>query len=85
MNPYSIRDEEVFSSDSLENGHFRTQIIHSGASWAENIMEGLQQIPRTLESDADLYRLFEDAERLSGFAPRDTRTIAILGDTGEGL
>lgn len=60
--------------------------LKNGSTIAKDAFAAMEKLgPCSLaESDADLRRLMEDAKGLRRFQGSDTRTIAVLGDSGEG-
>lgn len=60
--------------------------LKNGSTIAKDAFAAMEKLgPSGLaESDVDLKRLMEDAKGLRKFHGSDTRTIAVLGDSGEG-
>ena len=84
MVPYDIKREEPLPPHPYFTEDFQRNGIGKGIDWAKNVAGALQQFGDTIASDADLKRFADDANRLSRFESHDTRTIAVLGDSGEG-
>jgi hypothetical protein len=55
-----------------------------GLSIARDVEGIIQGIGCSVGLDSDLRRLLSDAEKLSTFNCSNTRTVAVLGDSGQG-
>ena len=60
-------------------------LVDRGKSLAKNVHGALNSWIIPNSSQQDIHRLLDDTLRLSSFTPADTRTVAILGDAGEGM
>lgn len=79
--PYDVRDEQAPPHRFFTNEFQRT--LQAGIEVAKKTTEILDQ-PRRLMNDSALDKLHDDAKKLRVFHGSDTRTIAVLGDSGEG-
>ncbi len=79
---YNVLDEQA-PSHPLFTQKFQRD-LQSGASRAKKAATYIQELSLVAPADEDIKRLLADAERLSDFHGSDTRTIAVLGDSGEG-
>lgn len=59
--------------------------LKMGIVLAHDVAHSLEKCKLASEPQSDLSRLLKDAKDLSHFQSSDTRTIAILGDSGEGI
>lgn len=59
--------------------------LNRGIVLAHDVARALRKCKSASEPQSDLSRLLKDAEDLSRFRGSDTRTIAVLGDSGEGI
>lgn len=82
-NPYDVRDEETpvepFFTTVFQNA------LQQGLDVAEDAVSAMNKFDGSLEPESHLQRLLKDAQSLTTFHSSDTRTIAILGDSGEGM
>jgi hypothetical protein len=80
--PYDVRDEraptEPFFTPSFQAA------LQKGLGIAKSAAAALEKFGSSSEPGGDLNRLLKDAKDLSTFHSSDTRTIAVLGDSGEG-
>jgi hypothetical protein len=81
-NPYDVRDEEA-PLEPFFTSAFQTT-LQNGLGIANKIVTAIESLVDSSEPSGDLERLFKDAKRLRTFQSSDTRTIAVLGDSGEG-
>ena len=58
--------------------------LKRGTVLARDVAHALRKCKSASEPQSDLSRLLKDAAHLSRFQGSDTRTIAVLGDSGEG-
>jgi hypothetical protein len=77
-----VRDEEA-PLEPFFSSVFQTALQH-GLGIAKNVDNAIEKLVGSSEPSSDLERLFKDARRLGTFQSSDTRTIAVLGDSGEG-
>ncbi|RYP68754.1 hypothetical protein DL771_006484 [Monosporascus sp. 5C6A] len=80
--PYSVRDEQP-PPHPFFTSSFQTA-LKDGFDIAKGIANMIQSIPDSIELGPEIHRLLEDAKILSSFVGSDTRTIAVLGDSGQG-
>jgi hypothetical protein len=80
--PYDVRDEEAPLEPFFTSG-FQTA-LQNGLGIAREVDNAIEKLVGSSEPSSDLERLFTDARRLGTFQSSDTRTIAVLGDSGEG-
>lgn len=80
--PYDVESETPpsvpFYSRDFQNA------VEKGQDIPKQIVEALKKARLSPVDGDNLPRLISDAEALSKFEASDTRTIAILGDSGEG-
>ncbi|RYP61155.1 hypothetical protein DL769_007837 [Monosporascus sp. CRB-8-3] len=79
---YNVRDEQV-PNHPFFTSSFQTA-LKDGLDIAKGITNMIQSIPDSIERGPEIHRLLEDAKVLSSFVGSDTRTIAVLGDSGQG-
>jgi hypothetical protein len=80
--PYDVRDEEA-PLEPFFTSVFQTA-LQNGLGIAKEVDTAIEKLVGSSEPSSDLERLFKDARRLGTFQSSDTRTIAVLGDSGEG-
>ena len=80
--PYDVRDEEA-PLEPFFTPVFQTA-LQGGLNIAKNLVGAIERFGGSSEPRGDLSRLLKDAKALSSFQTSDTRTIAVLGDSGEG-
>ncbi|KAH8744019.1 hypothetical protein F5882DRAFT_455086 [Hyaloscypha sp. PMI_1271] len=80
--PYDVRDEEA-PIEPFFTSVFQTA-LQNGLGIANKVVTAIEKLVGSSEPSSDLERLFKDARRLGTFQSTDTRTIAVLGDSGEG-
>lgn len=80
--PYDVRDEES-PLEPFFTSVFQTA-LQNGLGIANKVVSAIGKLVGSSEPSSDLERLFKDARRLGTFQSSDTRTIAVLGDSGEG-
>ncbi|RYP02574.1 hypothetical protein DL764_005748 [Monosporascus ibericus] len=80
--PYNVRDEQP-PTHPFFTSSFQTA-LKDGLDIAKGIANMIQSIPDSIERGPEIHRLLEDAKTLSSFVGSDTRTIAVLGDSGQG-
>ncbi|KAH8688415.1 hypothetical protein BGZ61DRAFT_353751 [Ilyonectria robusta] len=82
--PYDAQAESA-PAHSFFTPVFQTA-LKNGSTIAKDAFASMEKLGSCglAESDADLRRLMEDAKGLRKFQGSDTRTIAVLGDSGEG-
>ncbi len=81
-NPYDVRDEEA-PLEPFFTPAFQT-MLRNGLGIANRTVTAIERLVGSSQPSGDLERLFNDAKNLSTFQSSDTRTIAVLGDSGEG-
>lgn len=79
---YDVRDEEA-PQEPFFTSAFQTA-LQNGLGIANKVVTAIEKVIGSSEPSSDLGRLFKDARRLGTFRSSDTRTIAVLGDSGEG-
>ncbi|RYP86399.1 hypothetical protein DL770_004904 [Monosporascus sp. CRB-9-2] len=79
---YNVRDEQPPTHPFFTRS-FQTA-LKDGLDIAKGIANMIQSIPDSIERGPEIQRLLEDAKILSSFIGSDTRTIAVLGDSGQG-
>jgi hypothetical protein len=77
-----VRDEEA-PIEPFFTSVFQTA-LQNGLGIANKVVTAIEKLAGSSEPSSDLERLFKDARRLGTFQSTDTRTIAVLGDSGEG-
>jgi len=77
-----VRDEEA-PLEPFFTPVFQTA-LKTGLNIANKVVSAIEKLVGSSEPSSDLERLFKDATRLGTFQSSDTRTIAVLGDSGEG-
>lgn len=82
ISPYDVRDEEA-PLEPFFTSVFQTA-LQNGLSIANTVCTAIEKLVGSSEPSSDLERLSKDAKRLGTFQSSDTRTIAVLGDSGEG-
>ena len=80
--PYDVRDEKA-PLEPFFTPVFQTA-LQRGLDIAKNLVGAIERFGGASEPRDDLNRLLKDAKALSTFQSSDTRTIAVLGDSGEG-
>jgi hypothetical protein len=80
--PYDVRDEKA-PLEPFFTPVFQTA-LQGGLNIAKNLVGAIERFGGSSEPRGDLNRLLKDAKALSAFQTSDTRTIAVLGDSGEG-
>ncbi|KAH6678502.1 hypothetical protein B0J14DRAFT_582898 [Halenospora varia] len=80
--PYDVRDEEA-PLEPFFTSAFQTA-LQNGLGIANKVVTAIEELVGPSEPSSDLERLLKDARRLGTFRSSDTRTIAVLGDSGEG-
>lgn len=79
---YSVRKEQP-PSHPFFTSQFQSA-LKGGLDIAKGIADMIQTMPATIERGPELLELLQRAERLRKFIGSDTRTVAVLGDSGEG-
>lgn len=82
ISPYDVGSEEP-PLEPFFASSFQTQ-LQRGLDIAKDAADAMEIARQSLEENADLQRLINDAKELSTFRSSETRTIAVLGDSGEG-
>lgn len=80
--PYNVLDEQA-PAHPLFTATFQSA-LKAGTDIAKAMASTIRNVDPSLDSDHDLQRFLQDAEELSSFSSHDTRTIAVLGDSGQG-
>ncbi|KAH8202846.1 hypothetical protein TruAng_003009 [Truncatella angustata] len=80
--PYNVSHEEA-PPHPLFTFLFQSAMTR-GLAIARDVEALIQGFRCSIGLDDDLRRLLSDAEKLNNFACSDTRTVAILGDSGQG-
>lgn len=80
--PYDVKDEEAplepFFSSAFQNA------LQNGLNISNKVVTAVGRLSGSSEPSSDLERLSQDARRLGTFQSSSTRTIAVLGVSGEG-
>jgi hypothetical protein len=80
--PYDVRDEasplEPFFTLAFQVA------LQNGLAIAKDTVAAIERVAGSFGLRDELARLLEDARDLSTFECSDTRTVAVLGDSGEG-
>jgi hypothetical protein len=79
---YDVREENT-PPEPFFTPAFQTALQH-GLDIAKSTVAALEKVGDSSKFRGDLKRLLRDSKDLSTFQSSDTRTIAVLGDTGEG-
>lgn len=79
---YDVRDEqaplELFFTPAFQAA------LQNGLDIAKRTVTAIEKLMGSSDPTGNLERLFSNAKTLSTFQSSDTRTIAVLGDSGEG-
>ena len=81
--PYDPRDEKGPSGQQIYTTKFQLA-LQNGIQIAKEALEIISTW-ESLAEDPNLKSLKESAEKLSKFRVSDSKTIAVIGDTGEGI
>lgn len=81
-NFYDVRDEEA-PIEPFFTPTFQTA-LQNGLGIANKVVSAIEKLVGSSAPSSDLERLSRDAKLLGAFYGSDTRTIAVLGDSGEG-
>lgn len=83
ITPYNIHNEErpphSFFTDAFQTA------LNNGLGIAKGIADMIQGMPDFIGRNPVLQGLLKQAESLEQFIGTDTRTVAVLGDSGEGM
>lgn len=80
--PYDVGTEEP-PLEPFFASPFQTA-LQQGLNIAKDAADAMETAGQSLVAGGDLQRLINDAKELSTFKSSETRTIAVLGDSGEG-
>ncbi|OBT81787.1 hypothetical protein VE02_09856 [Pseudogymnoascus sp. 03VT05] len=80
--PYDVGSEEP-PLEPFFASPFQTA-LQKGLDIAKDVADAMETAGQSLVAGGDLQRLINDAKELSTFKSSETRTIAVLGDSGEG-
>ena len=80
--PYDVNSETV-PDEPFFHPRFQATLV-KGIDLAQKVEHVLAADQSEVRRDPDLDRLCNDAHRLGKFQTSDTRTVAVLGDSGEG-
>lgn len=80
--PYNIRDE-VPPEHAFFSRDFQTA-LRNGLGVARGIADMIRNMPPSIERGPEIQALLGKAENMGRFIGSDTRTVAVLGDSGEG-
>ena len=80
--PYDVNREKV-PDEPFFDARFQAALV-KGKDLAQKVANALTEGHFESEHESDLKRLWDDAKKLSSFQTSDTRTVAVLGDSGEG-
>ncbi|KFZ06243.1 hypothetical protein V501_07587 [Pseudogymnoascus sp. VKM F-4519 (FW-2642)] len=80
--PYDVGSEEP-PLEPFFASPFQTA-LQKGLDIAKDAADAMETAGQSLVAGGDLQRLINDAKELSTFKSSETRTIAVLGDSGEG-
>lgn len=81
--PYDVRSEGAPAHEFF-TARFQST-LREGLEIAKDTLKVLEKLDSHVRDDADLKKLLNDAYQLSAFEGSDTKTIAVLGDSGEGM
>ena len=79
---YDVREENT-PPEPFFTPAFQTA-LQRGLDIAKSTVAAIEKVGDSSKFHSDLKRLLKDSKDLSTFQSSDTRTIAVLGDTGEG-
>ncbi|KAK3291870.1 uncharacterized protein B0H64DRAFT_420096 [Chaetomium fimeti] len=79
---YDVRSEGVPAHEFF-TAQFQSS-LREGLEIAKDTLRELERLGDHVRDDADLKKLLDEAYQLSAFEGSDTKTIAVLGDSGEG-
>ncbi len=80
--PYNVRDEQPPPHPFFTN-EFQTA-LENGLEIAKGIADMIQSMPDSIVQGREIRILLKDAQNMGKFIGSDTRTIAVLGNSGEG-
>jgi hypothetical protein len=80
--PYDVNGEEA-PVEPFFDPRFQATLV-KGIDLAQRMANAMAGDHFESERDSDLNRLWNDAKRLRNFQTSDTRTVAVLGDSGQG-
>lgn len=80
--PYDVNGEEA-PVEPFFDPRFQATLV-KGIDLAQRMANAMAGDHFKSERDSDLNRLWNDAKRLRNFQTSDTRTVAVLGDSGQG-
>ena len=79
---YDVNSEQV-PDEPFFDARFQAALV-KGKDLAQKVANALAGYHLQSERESDLKRLWSDAKKLSSFQTSDTRTVAVLGNSGEG-
>lgn len=82
MATYDVRDEQAPLEPFFTPGF--QAALKNGLGIANKVVSAIEKLIGSSEPSRDLQRLLQDARKLETYESSDTRTIAVLGDSGEG-
>jgi hypothetical protein len=80
--PYNVRDETCPEKPFFDQVF--QEALGNGVAIAGRTLNALEKVAGPALGQGDLSRLLKDARNLSNFESSDTRTIGVLGASGEG-
>ena len=80
--PYDVRNESA-PAHRFFTPEFQSA-LRAGAGIARDTLAELERLGGLVRGERELEKLLDDAVRLCSFQGSDTKTIAVLGDSGEG-
>ncbi|KAK4235702.1 hypothetical protein C8A03DRAFT_46215 [Achaetomium macrosporum] len=84
---YSVAPYDVRNEKGPEHRFFTAEFqstLQAGLGIAGDTLALLEGLDGVMQGDRDLEKLLGDAKKLCAFHGTDTKTIAVLGDSGEG-
>lgn len=80
--PYDVNGEQA-PDEPFFDPRFQATLV-KGIDLAQRVANAIAGDQLAPERDSDLNRLWNDANKLRNFQTSDTRTVAVLGDSGQG-
>jgi hypothetical protein len=81
--PYDVRSETA-PAHRFFTAEFQSA-LQDGLAIARDTLPQLERLAKLVETDDGLEKLLGEAKELRAFHGSDTKTIAVLGDSGEGM
>ena len=80
--PYDVGSESA-PAHRFFTAEFQST-LRAGTAIAREALVEVERLSALVQGDSDLEKLLDDATELCAFRGSDTKTIAVLGDSGEG-